>query len=159
MEISIDEFSSLSKTMEDRLVRISELEAQLLRAREERDKIASENRALRMENDQLKMEKNNAEFRANYLREYIILSAEKIRDFVLRLKSIDRWAFLRSFVMWVLPDEIRSEEMKRIEEVMALPPEEPQGITMNNPTVQGPMYGISGNSNVNVGGLTDGEEG
>jgi hypothetical protein len=145
MDISLEEFSSLSQKMEDRRVRISELEREVQREREGRLMAEEKYMTLLRENERLKMERNDAEFRASYLREYIILSAEKISEFVKRLKNIDRWAFLRSFVMWVLPEELRSEEMRRIEEVMALPVEESAGITNN---FNGPVGQVVGHAEI-----------
>ena len=56
-----------------------------------------------------------------FLKNYIMLSAEKIMEFVRTLKSIDHWALLRTFVQWSVPKELEAVERERIEEVMPLP--------------------------------------
>ena len=56
-----------------------------------------------------------------YLKNYIMLSMEKIRSFVSHLTNVDRWAFLRSFMQVSLPDELMSMELPMLEEAMPLP--------------------------------------
>jgi hypothetical protein len=68
---------------------------------------------------------------------------------MMRLKNIDRWSFLRSFIEWSLPDENRNEEKKLIEEVMVLPNEDPR-IIMNQPQFDGPMYDVHDNDDVDI---------
>ena len=63
-----------------------------------------------------------------YLRSYIMLSIEKIRSFVARLTSVDRWAFLRTFMQVSLPDELRSSELPMLEEAMPMPQHEKTSI-------------------------------
>ena len=67
-----------------------------------------------------------------------MLSVERIKSFMRRLKDIDRWAFLRTFVFWSLPAELEEQEKALAEEVMALPDEQPvmsvdaKQVVMNN---------------------------
>ncbi len=147
--MSIEEFSSLSSKMEDRMVRIAELERQLAEEKAHSREVEEENRALNEEIVWIKAQRDEAKFVNEYLRHYIILSAEKIREFMMRLKNIDRWSFLRSFIEWSLPDEYRNEEKKLIEEVMVLPNEDPR-IIMNQPQFDGPMYDVHDNDDVDI---------
>ena len=142
MELNTNELSELATMLsKDRL---ATLEQELQRVREERDRWRGEAEMLR--HQMVMSEMQNA-----LLKKYIILSAEKIKVFVRRLNNIDHWSFLRSFMLWVLPDEYKKEEIDRIDDVMSLPMENHQVITLNQPTFQGPMCDVHGNEEVNLG--------
>lgn len=55
------------------------------------------------------------------LKNYFMLSLEKIKAFVEKLRSIDRWAFLRTFMQWAMPEELLTKEMPMIDKVMPMP--------------------------------------
>ena len=65
-----------------------------------------------------------------YLKNCFVLSLEKIKQFVEGLSTVERWAFLRSFVMWSMPEELKARELPMIEQVMPMP--QPQQYTTNN---------------------------
>ena len=125
MEISIEELNALSDRTGAMQVRIAELERALTQ--------------------QLNYMENI------YLRNLLILSGERIKTFVQHLKSIERWAFLRTFVDCCLPDGHRAEQQRLMNELMALPEEstKPQ-ILMQNPTFEGPMYDVHDNDDVKL---------
>lgn len=172
MEFNKEEFDSLTQKLEQYAAQLSTLQTKLelqpeiesmknevacLRQKldvvtAERDELAEKYEAEHQRCEELDNQVTTAMVENAWLKNYIILSAEKIREFMMKLKSIDRWAFLRSFVTWVIPEELRNEELELVEEVMALPPESPKGVVMNQPTFQGPMYDITGNDSVNIGG-------
>ena len=149
MEISIEELNALSDRTGAMQVRIAELERALTQQQDE-------NTRLRGEMDQMKMqlvETQNAStmnYMENiYLRNLLILSGERIKTLVQHLKSIERWAFLRTFVDCCLPDGHRAEQQRLMNELMALPEDstKPQ-ILMQNPTFEGPMYDVHDNDDV-----------
>ncbi len=143
MEISIEELNALSDRTSAMRVHIAELERALTVQQDE-------NTRLRDEMDRMKMQL--VETQENiYLRNLLILSGERIKTFVQHLKSIERWAFLRTFVDCCLPDGHRAEQQRLMNEVMALPEEstKPQ-ILMQNPTFEGPMYDVHDNDDVKL---------
>ena len=86
-----------------------------------------------------------------FLTNYIMLSAEKIKIFVSRLNSVDRWSFLRTFMQWTLPEELLAKELPLIDQVMPMPNRQTQGgVVMNGPTFNGPMYDMHGNEEVKL---------
>ena len=86
-----------------------------------------------------------------FLTNYIMLSAEKIKIFVSRLNSVDRWSFLRTFMQWTLPEELLAKELPLIDQVMPMPNRQTQGgVVMNGPTFNGPMYDVHGNEEVKL---------
>ena len=84
------------------------------------------------------------------MRKYILLSKEKIAEFVGLVKDIKHWTFLRAFVLWALPEEYRELEMRSVDEVMGLPQGDMTGVVLDHPTFQGPMYDVHGNSDVEI---------
>lgn len=124
MELTSVEFASLSKEFSEKDVKISQLLA-------ENDSLKKENEMLRKENVKLKeynqvLETINTATKLNnlILKNYIILSAEKIKQFLTSMCNFDRWAFLRTFVTWAVPEELKQLEQNTIDDTMALPEEE-----------------------------------
>jgi hypothetical protein len=78
-----------------------------------------------------------------YLKNYFMLSLERIRAFVERLKSIDHWAFLRTFMQWALPEELQAKELPLIDKVMPMPQSQKPSVTV---TAEGDVN-VEGNYN------------
>jgi uncharacterized coiled-coil protein SlyX len=78
-----------------------------------------------------------------YLKNYFMLSLERIRAFVERLKSIDHWAFLRTFMQWALPEELQAKELPLIDKVMPMPQPQKPSVTV---TAEGDVN-VEGNYN------------
>lgn len=150
MDISYEDFMRLSKELTDKEVCINQLQNDLRAAMDRLEKERKENCVLREENGELRAQYVKSEFENSVLRKYILLSKEKIAEFVKSLKNINHWAFLRAFVLWALPDEYREVEMSGVDEVMGLPQDNISGVVMNQPTFQGPMYDVHGNSDVEI---------
>lgn len=150
MEISYDEFKRLSQELTDKEVCIAQLQNKLQVTEDKLEEERLKNNVLREENCILKAQRDKVEFENSVLRKYILLSKEKIAEFVRTLRNINHWAFLRAFVVWALPEEYREQEMPCVDEVMGLPKDNPAGIVMNQPTFQGPMYDVHGNSDVDI---------
>ena len=150
MNISYDEFMRLSQELAEKDVCIAQLRDKLQVTEEKLDEERQKNSVLQEENSILKTQRDKVEFENSVLRKYILLSKEKIAEFVKTLRNINHWAFLRAFVVWALPEEFREQEMPCVDEVMGLPKDNPTGIVMNQPTFQGPMYDVHGNSDVDI---------
>lgn len=116
MEISIEEFQRLADDKSDQAVMIAELRRQLAEGKQENMRLKAEMEhmggilaAMQLENMMLK--------------NYITLSVEKIKVFVGRLNGIERFAFLKTFLEYVLPKEHYQEQLLLVNEVMT-PPDE-----------------------------------
>jgi uncharacterized coiled-coil protein SlyX len=136
MDISIEEFSALSEGRAKDYARITELEMESKMLKQQLERLENEVAQKQMEIAQrqgeieaLKMRLNEVEFHNSFLRQYIFLSVEKVKEFAQHLKKLEQWAFLRSFVSWALPDEHHKQQMERLEEALSLPTaEEPRPI-------------------------------
>ena len=149
MNISSDELFSISERMSEKDKLLTRYEMEMQKLRVERDVLASDNALLKERVGILENMLAAAELKSIILKNYIILSAEKIKAFVATLSSIDRWAFLHTFMTWTIPDEHRAEELQRIDEVMELP-QTKAAVVMNTPTFNGPMYDVHGNDEVKL---------
>ena len=124
MDLTIDEFQKLADDkMQDRM-RSAELERQLA-------VLTTENEALRGKVETLRMENEATRLENMMLRNYITLSVEKIKAFVARLKGIERFAFLKTFLEYVLPKEHYQEQLLLVNEVMT-PPDERATVEKHN---------------------------
>ena len=96
MEMSIEEFQRLADDKSILAIRIAELERQLA-------EMTNENANLTNRVKFLETAVTAARLENLMLRNYITLSVEKIKAFVARLKGIERFAFLKTFLEYVLP--------------------------------------------------------
>lgn len=156
MYMEDDEFSHLTARLEQYASQMATLQTRM-EMQQDYDELKrkyaaleQENKQLREENKRLQTEVKESEIKSSYLLNYIILSAEKIKEFVRVLHNMDRWAFLRTFVMWSVPDNLRAQEQKRIEEVLGLPQDQLPQVVMNDPTFNGPMYDVHDNEGINL---------
>ena len=127
MDLSIEEFQRLADDKSRQTMRIAELERQLAEK-------TSENEQLKSYAKQLEMAHAAEKLKNMLLRNYITLSVEKIKAFVSHLKGIDRFAFLKTFLEYVLPSEHYQEQLLLVNEVMVIPeePKQPIGDTHNH---------------------------
>ena len=124
MEMSIDEFQRLADDKSILAIRIAELERQLA-------EITNENAKLTNRVKFLETAVTAARLENLMLRNYITLSVEKIKAFVARLKGIERFAFLKTFLEYVLPKEHYQEQLLLVNEVMT-PPDERATVEKHN---------------------------
>lgn len=127
MDLSIEEFQKLTEDKSQQAIRIADLERLLAEK-------TSENAQLKEKVDNLEMANTAAFIQNMVLRTYITLSVEKIKTFVGHLKGIDRFAFLKTFLEFVLPKENYQEQLLLVNEVLTIPEEQksPQGETHNH---------------------------
>ncbi len=112
MQIDTKELGVLADMLNEQ--RITALERELAKANEETAFWRS--RCEQLEQMQVASTVENL-----VLKNYIMLSAEKMKVFVARLGKMEQWAFLRTFVEWSLPDELEREERAMLNKVMPLP--------------------------------------
>ena len=124
MDMTIGELDALTEKISSMRVQIAEMERKLSEKEielTEKDEMINQ---LTVENSIIKEEKKNAQIENAYLRNIIILSGERIKEFMKRVVGIERWAFLRTFLEWALPEKSRKEQMKLLDEIMELPEEQ-----------------------------------
>lgn len=114
MDLTMDEFMRLADDKSQQAMRIAELERQLAVKTSENTRLTETVKVLEAANMATKLENM-------MLRNYITLSVEKIKAFVSRLKGIERFAFLKTFLEYVLPQEHYQEQLLLVNEVMTLP--------------------------------------
>ena len=131
MDLSIEEFQKLAEDKGRQAIKIAELERQLAEKT-----IVSEQ--LERQVKQLEMANATERLKNMFLRNYITLSVEKIKSFVTHLKGLDRFAFLKTFLEYVLPAENYQEQLLLVNEVMVIPeePKQPESGPVSNVTVQ-----------------------
>ena len=127
MDLSIEEFQRLADDKSLQTMRIAELERQLAQK-------TIENEQLKSKVKQLEMANAAERLKNMLLKNYITLSVEKIKSFVSHLSGLDRFAFLKTFLEYVLPAEHYQEQLLLVNEVMAIPeePKMPIGDTHNH---------------------------
>ena len=120
MDLTIEEFQRLADDKSQQTMRIAELERRLA-------DIKGENEQLKERVKRLEVANTAAQLENMMLRNYITLSVEKIRTFVRHLRGIERFAFLKTFLEYVLPQERYQEQLLLVNEVMTMP-EEPKPV-------------------------------
>ena len=127
MDLSIEEFQRLADDKSRQTMMIADLKRQLAEKTDENEQLKSKVKQLEMA--------NAAERLKNMLlKNYITLSVEKIKSFVSHLSGLDRFAFLKTFLEFVLPAEHYQEQLLLVNEVMVIPeePKQPKGDTHNH---------------------------
>ena len=144
MDLSIEEFQRLADERSLQAMRIADMERQLAEKK-------NENEQLKSYVKQLEMANATERLKNMLLRNYITLSVEKIKSFVSRLSGLDRFAFLKTFLEYVLPAEHYQEQLLLVNEVMVIPeePKQPKGDTHNHyVTMTGSSASYTENNNV-----------
>ena len=143
MNLSIEEFQRLADDKSQQTMRIADLERQLAQK-------TIENEQLKSKVKQLEMANAAERLKNMLLKNYITLSVEKIKSFVSHLKGLDRFAFLKTFLEYVLPAENYQEQLLLVNEVMVIPeePKKPIGDTHNHyVTMTGSSVNYTENNN------------
>ena len=150
MNITSEELFTISERIgeKDKMLACYEMEIQKLRT--ERDALLKDNAQLKERVSILEKMLAAAEMKAIMLKNYIILSAEKIKTFVATLCNIELWSFLHTFMTLSIPEEHKAVEMEMIDKVMKLPRSKNPGVVLNTPTFNGPMFDVHGNEEVKL---------
>ena len=127
MDLSIEEFQRLADDKSHQTMMIANLERKLAEK-------TDENELLKRKVEQLEMANAAERLKNMLLKNYITLSVEKIKSFVSHLSGLDRFAFLKTFLEFVLPAEHYQEQLLLVNEVMVIPeePKQQKGDTHNH---------------------------
>ena len=139
MNISMEDFNALSSDLSRRDVQIARLEMEIQLQKEkdnndislltrERDALLDENLALK---DELSLMRTD--FENHWMKQYILLSVERVRDFFSHISDFTLLAAIRSFVLDMLPPNATPEQRAFTQDVMRLqmPEESPQIVIEN----------------------------
>ena len=139
MNISAEEFLSLSMQLSDRDVKVAELEKRLLLMEDQLAIRNSENMALTQRVSELEQSQAATEMENIYLKRFLWLSWSKIKNFMSHVNDIRLLAFLQTFMLKTVSEAIN--------EIVQLPDDEEKSSTQiqadqvilnNNGTVNGP---------------------
>lgn len=147
MNISSDEFLSLSKQLSEKDVKITELELKLRETQEMLVVKETENKALSQRLSELEYLQEKTAMENSYLKRVIWLSLPKIKHFLSRISDFRLVAFIQTFMLKTVSEDMGSKALETINEVVQLPDEEnkasthiqaDQVIMTNNGTVVAP---------------------
>ena len=124
MNLSADEFLSLSTELSDRDVRVAELEQQLKQAREMLVIKEAENVALTQRVSELEQINEATEIENRYLKQYLWLSWTKIENFIRHIHDIRLLAFLQTFMLKTVSEKMGSRALEAINDAVQLPDDE-----------------------------------
>ncbi len=148
MNLSADEFMSLSNQLSDRDVKTAELELQLQQAKQLLAIKEAENTALTQRLSELEMSHAAMEIENTYLKQYLWLSWSKIKSFLSHIHDIRLLAFIQTFMLKTVSEEMGARALEVINEAVQLPDDEvkpstqiqaAQVIMQNSGTVNGPQ--------------------
>ena len=114
MELNTTELGVLAEMLNAQ--KVAQIEKELAEARKETD-------YWRGRCEQLELLQTASTIENLVLKNYIMLSAGRIKKFVERLGKMEQWAFLRAFMQTTLPEELSSQEMPLLDKVMPMPDE------------------------------------
>lgn len=132
MEISFEDFNALSAEQSRRDVRIATLEMELkiqdeshaqelVQLQHERDALWEENQHLKQRLDLLETDFENVRFENHWMKQFILLSVERVRIVFSRIRDIKLLSAVKSFVLDMLPVDASPEQIAFASEVMSLP--------------------------------------
>ena len=147
MNLSAEEFLSLSNQLSDRDVKTAELELQLQQTKQLLAIKEAENVALTQQLSELQQAHEAIELENTYLKRYLWLSWSKIKNFMAHIHDIRLLAFLQTFMLKTVSEEMGARALEVINEAVQLPDDEvkpsthiqaDQVIMQNSGTVNGP---------------------
>lgn len=117
MELNTTEFEVLATMISNR--RIETLEKELEASRAE---IAR----LHEKMDLMQTEYENVRFENHWMKQYILLSVERVRWFFSHMRNMELLSAVKSFVLGVLPENASSEQIAYASKMMELPLDTPE---------------------------------
>lgn len=144
MNISLNDFNVLSSDLSRRDVQIALLEMKLQQEREKRDEevsqlkkevdaLLAENVSLRDELSQVRTDFENVRFENHWMRQYIMLSVDRVREFFSHIRDFQLLSAVKSFVLEVLPPNATPEQKAFTLDAMRLQmPQEPPQIVIEH---------------------------
>jgi len=157
MEITLEDFNALSAERSSRDVKIAQLEMTLETERaehqhetEEQAQIISalQNENIRLKNqlDMMQDDFENLRFENHWMKQYILISVDRVRYFFSHIRNIEILSAIKSFVLQVLPENTPDEAIAFVTKTMELPMQEDAKIIK----VEGNYNDFHDNGNVNV---------
>ena len=144
MNISMDDFNVLSSDLSRRDVQIAMLEMEIQLEKEkhnseislltqERDALWEENQSLRDQLSLMRTDFENLRFENHWMKQYILLSVERVRDFFSHIRDFNLLSAIKSFVLDMLPPNATPEQRAFTQDVMRLqmPEDSPQIVIEN----------------------------
>lgn len=143
MQISLEDFNALAAEQSQRDVRIAQLEMELqqLRRRQaeelaalaaERDALWAEKERLQHQLELLQTDLENVRYENHWIKTYILLSVERVRDFFRHIHDLRTLATLKSFILEMLPADASPEQVAFARDAMQLPMTDDNYRTFNN---------------------------
>lgn len=132
MNISLEDFNALSAERSSRDVKIAQLEmektSERMQYQRELDAYKAEREALWKENQELKTKLNmmqedfeNLRFENHWMKQYILISVDRVRIFFSHIRNIEVLSAIKSFVLQVLPENTTDEAYAFVSKTMDLP--------------------------------------
>ncbi len=158
MEISLEDFNALSAERSRRDVQIAKLEMELQSnqrrhdeevsaLRSERNALWAENAALRQRADALQTAYENVRFENHWMKQYILLSVDRVQMFFAHIRNIEVLSAIKSFVLNVLPEDASAEQIAYTARVMDLPMRDEEARIVH---VSGNYVDAHDNGNLNI---------
>ena len=157
MEITLEDFNALSAERSSRDVKIAQLEMTIETERaehqceienyqNERDALWKENQELRKQMDMMQVDYENLRFENHWMKQYILISVDRVRHFFSHIRNIEVLSAIKSFVLQVLPENTTDEAYAFVSKTMDLPMQEDAKIIQ----VEGDYNDFHDNGEVNV---------
>ena len=132
MEISIEDFNALSNELSRRDVRIATLEMELKvqqgnytrdikQMRDECDALLEEKMRLERRVEMLVTDYENMRFENHWMKQFILLSVERVRGVFAHIRDIKMLAAVKTFVLEMMPADASPEQVAFASEAMSLP--------------------------------------
>lgn len=161
MNITFEDLNRIAEEQSRRDVEIARLKmemeaARIAHAREyeklmaERDALWREHEELQRQNEMLVTDYENIRFQNHWMKQFILLSVERVRDVFSRIRDIRLLSAIKSFVLEMLPVDASPEQIAFASEVMSLPTPKDEASRVVN--VSGNYNDVHDNGRV---GLTD----
>ena len=135
----MDDFNVLSSEQSRRDVKIAmlKMELQMQESKhnqemslliKERDALWAENSSLREELSLMRTDFENLRFENHWMKQYILLSVERVKDFFSHIRDFNLLSAIKSFVLDMMPRNASAEQIAYARKVMELqmPEDSPQ---------------------------------
>lgn len=143
MDISLEDFNALSAERSCRDVKIARLEMQLASEQinhecevnnlmTEVEFLRNEAAELRKKLDLMMVDFENLRFENHWMKQYILISVDRVRYFFQHIRNIEVLSAIKSFVLDVLPEDTTAEAYAFVSKTMELPKDE--NVSVKAPT-------------------------
>ena len=132
MDISLEDFNALSAERSSRDVKIARLEMQLASEQINHERevnnlmtevefLRNETAELRKKLDLMMADFENLRFENHWMKQYILLSVEKVQHFFSHIRDFTLLSAIKSFVLDMLPSNATVEQVAYTRDVLRLP--------------------------------------